>query len=163
MLSSALVLAVLLALPVLATAPTSPPLLERLNAKYFKINLFPDGSVKEISESETTFVMNGWTSEPGPPLPEDYPNWREMSGKEKNEFLKTASFELYIDDVPVRLHRNQWYDHVNGVFSVLYYVVFPSYTFEADTYEFRGEWSLDFHGTAYTHTSTVSVIVNQSS
>ena len=151
LLSSILVFAVLVVSPVFAAPPTRPPLMERLDTRYHRINLLYDPSGFVFSESETTFVMHGWITGPGYPIP-DAPYWSEMTPAQKVEFLKTARFELFIDSNPIKLRRNQWYNHRTDVMYVLYWTVFPPYTFESGrTYEFRGVWSVEYNGDQYTH------------
>jgi len=158
LLSSLLVFAVLVVSPVFAVAPTIPPLMERLDAKYHRINLLvPSGFV--FSESETTFVMHGWvTGGPEGEIPE-WLFWSEMTPAQKVEFLKTACFELFIDSAPIELRRFQWYDHgIDGMY-VVYWTVFPSHTFTAGSeYIFEGIWSVEYNGEQYTHTE-MGVIV----
>jgi len=157
LLSSVLVFAVLAVSPVFAAPPTRPPLMERLAARYHRINLFdPSGFV--FSESETTFIMHGWSTEPGPAIP-DHPHWSEMTPAQKVEFLKTARFELFINSNPIELRRNQWYNHGTDGMYVVYWTVFPPYTFEmGHTYEFEGVWSLEYNGDQYTHTETGVIV-----
>lgn len=151
LLSSVLVFAVLVVSPVFAVPPTRPPLMERLDARYHSINLF-DPSAFVFSESETTFVMHGWSTGPGPATP-DHPYWSEMTPAQKVEFLKTARFELFINSNPIELRRNHWYDHRTDGMYVVYWIVFPPYTFEmGQTYDFEGIWSLEYNGDQYTHT-----------
>jgi len=157
LLSVVLVFAVLVVSPVFAVAPTGPPLRERLDARYHRINLLvPSGLV--FSESETTFVIHGWVTGPGDPI-SDHPYWSEMTPAQKVEFLKTARFELFINSNPIELRRFQWYDHGTDGMYVVYWTVFPSHTFTAGSeYIFEGIWSVEYNGDQYTHTE-MGVIV----
>ena len=121
-----------------------------------KISMFPDGAEWTFSTSDTTYVMHGWVTGPGPGFPEHL-HWSEMSGEQKNEFLRTASFELSINDEPVELRRYQYYDHATDGMSVLYYVVFPAHSFELGTYTFVGTWNLDFNSIPHHFETTVQV------
>ena len=158
LLISVLVFAVLVVSPVFAVASTRPPLLERLDARHHGINLF-DPSAFVFSESETTFVMHGWaTGGPEGEIPE-WLFWTEMTGEQKNEYLKTASFELFIDEIPVELRRFKWYNHESDGMYIVYYAVFPSHTFTAGSeYIFEGIWSVEYNGDQYTHTETGLIV-----
>lgn len=157
LLISVLVFAVLVVSPVFAVASTRPPLLERLDARHHGINLF-DPSAFVFSESETTFVMHGLLTGPGPLIP-DHPYWSEMTPAQKVEFLKTARFELFIDSNPIKLRRYHWYNHRTDGMYVVYWTVFPPYTFEmGHAYVFEGVWSLEYNGDQYARTE-MGVIV----
>ena len=149
----------LIALPafstvVLAIAPVEPPLRTSLANRYFRINLiedYPDPTDEIIfDESEATFVMHGWMCDS---------SWSEMSAEEKREFLMTASLELTIDNVPVALNRNQWFDKTNDKMYITFWAKFPKYYFEAgETYLFNGDWYLEIDGVVNTLSETVDII-----
>lgn len=144
--------------PVCAKKPPKRlPILKRLS-KYQRINLLSPLPI-EIFEDETAFVLHGWvTGGVEGEIPE-WLFWSEMTGKQKNEYLKTASFELFIDGIPVELRRFKWYNHgLDGMY-IVYYAVFPSHTFTAGSeYIFEGIWSVEFNDFEYTYTVLRTII-----
>ena len=149
-----LTLLTLMAVPAVATPL---PFIELLPGSKINVWLGP----YTISVSDTTHVSHGWATGPGDDPPFDvYPDWNEMSGRQRGEFMGTADFKLYINNEEIELRRSQWYDRDSDpdIMSILYWIVFDPDTFTPGLYTFRGEYSIMWDGTLHTISQSVSVI-----
>lgn len=146
-----------LVLSFFAIAPAStvtvvtPPLMERLRGQQINLNM---GDTLFFT-NDATNVWHGFYTGPPP----EWPLWREMSGRQKSEYMCTTSFKLFIDNEEVRLRRYQWYDRQEDVMYVLFWIEFSPNTFPPDQYVFRGEWYFEFNGDSYSQTSQITVTV----
>lgn len=142
-------------------APSTPSKLKHLQGE--KIPIF--GKKLTLSSKLATYVSHGWTTGgelPPPPKNVIHPLWSEMTGEQKLEYLKTASFRLYITPPKgttymVELTRVQWYQQDGDIMSVVFYVEFPSNTFEPGKYQFTGYWQLEYKGVLFSFENTVTV------
>ena len=149
----------LLTLPMLANAtrPDGPPRLNTLSG--IKIRLYPGVETPSFSSSEETYVCHGMlVIEDGGDVP--YPGgWSELTVAQKVEFLRTAMFELTVDDDPVKLHRAQWYNEETDSMGVWWYATFKPGTFSVDSHTFYAHWHVLFDGDLYELENTVEIDV----
>ena len=134
---------IVFAFAIASVAATSPPILKRMPKK--RIRVWADDQI--IRAKDVFLIAHGWRSGPNGDYP-DFLHWSEMSQAQKVEFLNTASFELYIDDVAVPLERLEWYDKKEDEMYVIFYKMFRPFSLEQGIYEFRGEWNIDVDGVA---------------
>lgn len=104
-----------------------------------------DGTPPEywISTNEYAHVHHGWNSK-GQYDPKI--NWSELSGREKGEFIRTSTFELSINDNPIKLHRAQWYNRELDISFVIYYIQFKPGDLTPGIYSFSGTWYSEVYG-----------------
>jgi hypothetical protein len=140
-----------------------PPLFQRLDSQYFKINLlagWPDNLITEldIPGNEIITIHHGWaTGGPEGSIP-DWPFWSEMTLRQKIEYLLTARFRLTIDSESVQLYPYIWYDVETDEMYVIWWRVFDANTFPiGGVFEFEGVWTIRYNGVLYTFTNTVTV------
>jgi hypothetical protein len=122
----------------------------------------PESGEYTISADEYAHVHHGWNSK-GQYDPKIY--WSEFSGREKAEFIRTSTFELTINDDPIKLSCARWLDMELDVFFVIYYIQFKPGDLAPGTYTFSGTWYSEVNGEPYTDDSgtcpiTLSVTVN---
>ena len=105
--------------------------------------------------------MHGWaTGGPEGEIPE-WPFWSEMNAEQKQEYLDTALFELWIEGLGIiELKHFQWYNAETDGMTVVYYSEkFPPNTFESgEEYEFKGVWTIEFEGDPYSYSVTRMII-----
>ena len=135
-----------------ANQPTHPPLFDRLSKREntWRINVLtgrpyptpPSGQLNPvpIPVDVNTYVRHGWSSY----------LWNDMSREQRQEFLKTAIFELTVDGDPVKLHRNQWYGYNEITDSdemwIIFWIEFKPYAFSAGEHTFEGHWYQEVNG-----------------
>ncbi|MHA2330848.1 MAG: hypothetical protein ACXAEU_02370 [Candidatus Hodarchaeales archaeon] len=104
----------------------------------------PPPPVYDISINEPVHVLHGWNSRG------QYPGktyWSEFSGKEKAEFIRTSTFELFIAAIndptigeQIKLKRYQLYASEAEIMNVLFYIQFEPGDLEIGSYSFTGHW-----------------------
>ena len=137
------------------------PLRDKLEAQgYIRLNVWTGQPTTPFSKSEKTSVSHGWVTDD---------SWKDLQGSYKGEFMRTASFQLFITPpsgpkYEVNLRRYQWIGDVidpdtgevtvDDAMYVIFWVTFPAYTFEHGVYTFEGVWNTWYRGMEHTELKT---------
>ena len=151
-----------------ATSPTPAPgnsPLNQLHGSWIKFNPLEPFGTYTFPANQPAYARGGWNSQwmyPEINNPTSKYYWSELTGQEKAEFLRTCKFTLYIDNIPMKLTRFQYYtarDYPNTVSDdtdtmwIIYYIQFDAYDFTPSNhpYYFEGIWSAEIYGILHSY------------
>jgi len=96
-----------------------------------------------ISTEEYAYVQHGWSSTN---QYESKMYWSELVGVEKAEFIRTSTYDLFIDGNQIKLNRAQWYNRELDTSFIIYYTQFKPGDLAPGDYQFTGTWYSEVYG-----------------